>query len=160
MEHCSSQPANKPQLRVTGSDPLGPFSCPDLHSDILTQPSLSLSTSSSSLATKRRYQTLHPTTVDSALLFHSERRSGLTSNISESGNQNQRCPGPCWRLSLLSALLSLFYILFLSGECYKWSSRPQPHQRKHCDSSTLWGPGERQILNLLLSNLKWRQFFL
>ena len=47
LEHCSSQPANKPQLRVTGSDPLGPFSCPDLHSDILTQPSLSLSTSSS-----------------------------------------------------------------------------------------------------------------
>ena len=47
LEHCSSQPANKPQLRVTGSDPLGPFSCPDLYSDILTQPSLSLSTSSS-----------------------------------------------------------------------------------------------------------------
>ena len=42
MEHCSSQPANKPQLRVTGRAPLGPFSCPDLDWDILRDLFISL----------------------------------------------------------------------------------------------------------------------
>ena len=42
MEHCSSQPANKPQLRVTARAPLGPFSCPDLDWDILTDLFISL----------------------------------------------------------------------------------------------------------------------
>ena len=38
--HCSSQPANTAQLRVSVCHPVGPFSCPDLTGDIHVTPHL------------------------------------------------------------------------------------------------------------------------
>ena len=169
MEHCSSQPANKPQLRVREFWSSGTILLSRSSLRYYDGPSLSLVTSKSVAPVKGvsgRYSVplFHPSTGDSRLLFHSERRSWLTSNIRGSGNQNQRWPGPHrdgdWVCYLVychytGILYSILIWRMLQME-FTTPARPTETPRQlQTDRQRQGDDSER-----LLSYLKWRHYFL